>query len=81
MITNMLENESRVYDAKLPTMLEKHDGDYVIIKGDAVCHFADSYESAVQWAYDNFGLDRFFIRKVAKGADVVHFTRDLPCRL
>ncbi len=63
-------------------MLSQHDGAYVVIKGSELEHFSQSYEQALNWAYEAFGLDSFFVKKVAAlGKDVAHFTRDLgPCR-
>lgn len=75
-----LEMEASAFDQQLAALLQSHSGQYVVIKGTAAEHFSDTYESAVTWAYERFGLDRFFIRKVAEEADWVHFTRELPCR-
>ena len=73
--------EAQTYQAHLPTMLDSHDGQYVVIKGSTLAHFSESYEQALSWAYDAFGLDTFFVKKVASDQDVAHFTRDLgPCR-
>jgi hypothetical protein len=62
-------------------MLNEHEGQFVVIRGADVHHFSDSYEQALSWAYENFGLDRFLVKKVASDKNVAHFTRDLgPCR-
>ena len=74
-----LDREARCYDQQLPRMLEAHAGQYVIIKGDSPAHFSATYEEALDWGYDQFGLDDFFVKKVDRDADVAHFTRDQPC--
>ncbi|RCW73850.1 hypothetical protein DES41_102164 [Pseudorhodoferax soli] len=62
-------------------MLDRHDGEYVVIKGDQTMHYSPTYAAALEWAYQTFGLDQFFVKKVAVDQDVAHFTRDLgPCR-
>ena len=62
-------------------MLDKHQGQYVVIKGSDLLHFSDSYETALTWAYDKLGLESFFVKKVDSEQTVAHFTRDLgPCR-
>jgi len=69
------------YRESLPAMLRSHDGDYVVIKAAEPVHFSPSYEAALQWGYQEFGLDDFFVKKVAHDQDVAHFARDLgPCR-
>ncbi len=75
-----LQTEFDTYQSHLQSMLAQHNGQYVVIKGDSVAHFSDTYERALDWAYEQFGLDDFFVKKVASDHDVVHFTRDLgPC--
>lgn len=75
-----LQSAFDTYLALLPDMLAKHNGQYVVIKDDQVAHYSDTYEHALDWAYDAFGLEDFFVKKVASDKDVVHFTRDLgPC--
>lgn len=77
-----LQTESLTYQARLPQNLLHHAGEYVVIQGESVAHFAPSYESALDWAYEHFGLDHpFFVKMVAEDQNVAHFTRDLgPCR-
>lgn len=73
--------ELSAYRAKLPAMLSGHEGDYVVIKGADPVHYSPSYEAALNWAYDKFGLQDFFVKKVAQDQDVAHYARDLgPCR-
>jgi hypothetical protein len=76
-----LQTENQTYQAELQHMLGSHDGQYVVIKGSSLAHFSESYEQALSWAYEQFGLDTFFVKQVASDQGVAHFTRDLgPCR-
>jgi hypothetical protein len=74
--------ELLAYEAALPRVLQQHEGEYVVIKGEKLMQFFQRYDEALEWAYATFGLDAFFVKKVLP-ADMamVHFTRDLgPCR-
>lgn len=73
--------ELQAYEAALPSMLDAHNGHFVVIHGTSVVRFFDSYEPALDWAYDQFGLQPFFVKRVSREGNVAHFTRDLgPCR-
>jgi len=76
-----LHDESNTYDAQFERMLAEHPGQYVVIQGSYLHHFSDSYEGALKWAYDKFGLDNFLVQKVDREHSIAHFTRDLgTCR-
>jgi hypothetical protein len=76
-----LRTELQTYRDLLPLMLNGHDGQYVVIKDTQTVHFSQTYQEALNWAYETFGLDHFFVKKVAQDQDVAHFMRDLgPCR-
>ena len=80
-MTTALLQESQTYRNCLPGMLGAHEGQYVVIKGESLSHFAESYQDALEWAYEKFGLDDFFVKKVSSDQGLSHFTRDLgPCR-
>lgn len=80
-MTTALLQESQTYRDSLQAMLGAHDGQYVVIKGESLSHFAESYQDALEWAYDKFGLDDFFVKRVSSDQGLSHFTRDLgPCR-
>lgn len=76
-----LQRELEVYEAALPSLLAMHQGQYVVIKDSDVRHYSETYEQALSWAYDAFGLDLFFVKQIADSASAsVNFTRDLgPC--
>jgi hypothetical protein len=70
--------ELKVYEAALARLLPQHEGEYVVIKDEKVLRFFPRYEEALQWAYETFGLDPFFVKRVAEGEqNTVHFTRDV----
>lgn len=77
-----LRSEALTYQSSLTENLKMYAGQYVVIHGTQVAHFSPSYEAALDWAYEQYGLnDRFFVKKVAEDQNVAHFTRDLgPCR-
>ena len=76
-----LRQELSAYKAALPAIASTHAGQYVVIHGEELVRYFDEYESALQWAYDTYGLKPFFVRRVSMEANVAHFTRDLgPCR-
>lgn len=76
-----LQTELQTYRDRLPSMLDSHNGQYVVIKGAKPVDFFPTYNDALEWAYERFGLEQFFVKKVAEDQDVAHFTRDLgPCR-
>ena len=74
--------ELTTYEAALPRLLHEHEGEFVVIKNDEVLRFFAHYDEALQWAYETFGLEPFFVKRVAAGEqNTVHFTRDFgPCR-
>lgn len=70
--------ELKAYEAALPRLLKQHEGEFVVIKDQTVHRFFSHYEEALEWAYDTFGLDPFFVKRVADSAqNTVHFTRDV----
>ena len=51
-----------------------------MLKGGEICHFSADYASALEWAYDNFGLQSFLVKQVTATEPVVHFARLMaPC--
>ena len=72
-----LQKELRIYEEELPSLLRSHLGEYVVIRGDEVRHFEKTYEAALDWAYEHFGLEHFFVKQIDAESCVSHFTRDL----
>ena len=76
-----LQTELQFFRSRLSHMASQHDGEYVVIKGLTAVHFSPTYEAALDWAYEKFGLDDFFVKKVSEEEAVAHFSRDLgTCR-
>jgi hypothetical protein len=51
-----------------------------VIRGTTLVRFFASYEEAVEWAYEEYGLERFFVKQVSEEENVAHYIRDLgPC--
>lgn len=76
-MTNELQTEFQTYCRELPKMLMGHEGQFVVIKGSETKYFSLTYEDALDWAYERFGLGRVFVRKVTEDLAAAHFTRDL----
>lgn len=72
-----LHKEQRAYEASLPQMLEKDDGKFVVIQGSEVRNVLGTYEEALNWGYDRFGLEPFFVKQISAEEPVAHFSRDL----
>lgn len=72
-----LQKELATFDAALPGMLRENSGRFVVIKGDHVCTFKPTYEAALTWAYDEFGLETFLVKQINAEEPVAHFSRDI----
>ncbi len=68
--------EIQAFEAALPKLLEQHDGQYALIRGDVVNALTfPSYEAALGWGYEHFGLEPFFVKQITDRAHVTHFMR------
>ncbi len=72
-----LETELQAYRSRLPFMVSHHDGEYVVIKGSQPVHYSPTYAGALDWAYEKFGLEDFFVKKISEHEAVAHFSRDI----
>ncbi len=70
-----LDTERRTYDEALPDMLKAGEGQYVVIRGEEVCKILPTYEDALSWAYEKFGLEQFFVRQVSAVEPAVFYSR------
>ena len=61
----MLEKELKIYQENLPEWNKVHSGKIVLIKGDDVVGFFDTFETALNEAAQKYGLDSYLIRRVA----------------
>jgi hypothetical protein len=72
--------ELRAYEAALPELMARHQGQFVVIYGSQFAHFSDDYEEALEWAYEKYGLEPFFVKQVSEEENVAHYIRDFgPC--
>lgn len=70
------QTEVQAFEAALPRLLERYDGQYAVIYGGQVQpKVFPIYEQALGWAYEQFGLDRFFVKQISDRAHVTHFMR------
>ena len=63
-MTARLEQEYNVYLTHLKEFLSVHRNQFVLIKGDSVVNFFESYEKALQAGLKSFGNVPFFIKEV-----------------
>ena len=49
----------------------------VVIRGAQVLELFQTYEEALEWAYEKFGLDGFFVKQISEEEPIAHFSRDL----
>jgi len=70
--------EIEAFNEALPKLLaEHHEGDFVVLKSCNVQKILPTYEQALSWAYEQFGLDeQFFVKQILETPQqVTHFRR------
>jgi hypothetical protein len=60
-----LDIERQTYESALPDLLKCGEGQYVVIRGEEVCKVLPTYEEALTWGYESFGLSGFLVKKVS----------------
>ncbi|MCA3240333.1 MAG: hypothetical protein ING89_03440 [Rubrivivax sp.] len=71
-----LDQEQQTYDKALPDMLKRSgEGQFVVIRGEEVCKFEPTYEQALSWGYEHFGLAPFLVRQVTAVQPQVYYSR------
>ncbi|MDH0493383.1 hypothetical protein [Comamonas aquatica] len=70
-----LNTELNTYREKLPTLLGQI-GKYAIVKGTEIVGVYDSYEDALKFGYNKFGLEPFLVKRIAPAEQISYFTRD-----
>jgi len=60
----MLEKELKIYEKNLSEWNKIHSGKFVLIKGDEVAGFFDTFDIALTEAAQKYGLDSYLIRRV-----------------
>jgi hypothetical protein len=71
-----LDREVAYYKAHKQEFLE-HEGKFVVIHGENLAGFWETYEDALQVACREFGLEPFLIKKV-ESKEPTHYIRGLP---
>ena len=77
-----MKEDFEAYERQLPELINRHDGEFAVIHDRVVQHLSQSYEAALTWGYEQYGITcSFLVQEVKQGGDVAYFTRDLgPCR-
>jgi hypothetical protein len=70
-----LEREYRLFQEMLPDLMSRAAGKYVVIHDAEIARICDTHKAALDWAYDTFGLDRFFVKEITEEKPVMHFHR------
>ena len=70
-----LDTERRTYDAALPDMLKAGEGQFVVIRGENICKILPTYEDALNWGYEQFGLEPFLVKQVCAVEPVAFLSR------
>jgi len=68
-----LEKESKYFEEHKEELLKHYEGQFVLIKDDQLVGAFTTEEEAYQTGLKKFGNQPFFIKKVAKEEEVVHF--------
>ena len=69
-----LDTERKTYASHLGQWSE-HQGKYVLISGDEVVDFFDTYQDAISQGYKQFGLNTFFVKQINIIERVQYITR------
>jgi hypothetical protein len=72
-----LELEMSTYQAHQLELLPQNEGRFVVIKGQEIAGAYDTYEDALQAAYDRYGLGPFLVKRVERSEPILYFSRDL----
>ena len=77
MSTNQLEKELATYESRKQEFVASNEGKFVLIQGDEVAGFWDTYKDALAAGYQKFGLTPFLVKRIQGIERVLFFTRDL----
>jgi hypothetical protein len=72
-----LEREMATYQANLMGLLA-NEGKYVLIHEDEIGGAFDTYEEALEFGYERYGLIPFLVKKISRVEPIQYFSRDLP---
>ena len=71
-----LNTEIETYNSKLPELISSA-GKFVVIHGQDIAGTFDTYNDGLKFAYQEFGLKPFLIKKISPAEQVSYFTRNL----
>ena len=63
-LATSLRREQAVYESNVSQWLADHEGEYVLIKGEAVDGFYESRDEALTAGYSRFGIGPLFVKHV-----------------
>jgi hypothetical protein len=66
-----LERELKTFEDQLPHLLA-NEGKFVLIQGDQIAGFFDTYADAIQAGYEKFELTAFLVKQI-QAVEVVQF--------
>lgn len=75
-----LEQELQTYNQARDTIRD-HEGEFVLVKGDQIVDFFETYADALKSGYERFELQPFMVKKVDAIEQVQYFTRNIECRI
>jgi hypothetical protein len=73
-----LAEERASYRDRLPELVRKHEGRFVLIKGQNVIGVFSDRSTALQEGYSRFGVVPFLVRQVAASEPVVYLPNVVP---
>jgi hypothetical protein len=71
-----LEKERATYSSRL-TELAQHEGKFVLIHGEDVVDFFNTYEDAIKSGYQKFKLEPFLVKQVHASEPVFFISRNI----
>lgn len=71
-----LEKELETYSRKLPELKER-EGKFVLIHGDKIVDFFNTYEDAIKAGYQQFKLEPFLVKRVQAEEPVFFISRSV----
>ena len=72
------QSDIDAFERALPGLLaDDHKGEFAVLKNSNVQKVLPTYEQALSWGYEQYGLDdQFFVKQVQDSPEqVVHFRR------
>ncbi len=73
----VFERELETYNAHRDELL-RHEGEFVVIRGDRVAGTWQTYEDALKAGYAEFKLDPFMVKQILAVEPVHYVTRGTP---